>query len=162
MGYHRRKAGSARAVLAIVVAAAFLSTCDTLGLGNGPRDELSRNRELWARIGPSAYEYALERRCFCGEAARGPIRVTVEVGAVVERVYVGSGDPVPASFDDLFPVVDGLFDVLEDAYERDAHQIDVTYDPETGVPIDFWIDYSENTIDEELGYTVTEPVHQLP
>jgi len=162
MAYQRLKAGSARGILAVVLAAAFLSTCDTLGLGDGPRDELARNRELWARIGPSAYEYGLERLCFCGEASRGPIRVTVEAGVVVERVYVRSGEPVPGSLDDLFPVVDGLFDILEDAFEQDAFQIDVTYDPETGVPIDFRIDYAENIADEELGYTVTESVHQLP
>jgi len=162
MAYHRIKGSAARAVLAIVLAAAFLTTCDSLGLGHGPRDELDRNRELWARVGPDAYEYGLERLCFCAPDSRGPVRVSVEAGVVVQRMYVESGDPVPGAYDDLFPRVSGLFDILEDALDRDAYRVDVTYDPETGVPIDFWIDYSENTADEELGFTVTEPVHQSP
>ncbi|MDZ7778429.1 MAG: DUF6174 domain-containing protein [Gemmatimonadota bacterium] len=45
--------------------------------------------------------------------------------------------------------------------ERDAHSISATYDPETGVPIDFFIDYEENVDDEELGMRVTEPVTTL-
>jgi hypothetical protein len=54
--------------------------------------------------------------------------------------------------------VDGLFDVLRDAMNEGAHEIRVTYNPANGVPIDFWIDYSENTADEELGFIVTESV----
>ena len=162
MAYDRMRASGGRAVLAVVVAAAFLSTCNSLGLGDGPLEELERNRALWVDVGPLAYQYGLERLCFCAEDARGPVRVTVESGLVTERTYVGSGDPVPALLEDLFPDVSGLFDILEDALERDAFQIDVTYDPETGVPIDFWIDYLENAADEELGFTVTEAVHQLP
>jgi hypothetical protein len=38
----------------------------------------------------------------------------------------------------------------------------VTYDVETGVPIEFWIDYAENIADEELGFRVTESVASLP
>jgi hypothetical protein len=162
MAYDRMRGSGARAILAVVLAAAFLTTCDSLGLGDGPMDELERNRTLWVNVGPLAYEYGLERLCFCAEDARGPVRVTVESGLVTERAYVGSGDPVPASLEDLFPGVSGLFDILQDAFERDAFQVDVTYDPETGVPIDFWIDYVENAADEELGFMVTEAVHQLP
>ncbi len=54
-----------------------------------------------------------------------------------------------------------MFDVLEDAIARDAHSISATYDPDTGVPVEFFIDYQENVADEELGMRVTEPVTAL-
>ena len=139
-----------------------LVSCDAVGLGNGPEGELEDNRERWTEIAPASYTYAVSRLCFCGTEATGPVRVTVVDGAVSERVYVETGDPVDVTFADHFPAVDGLFDVLADAYEREAAQIDVTYDPETGVPLDFWIDYEVNIADEELGFRVTEPPVSSP
>ena len=38
----------------------------------------------------------------------------------------------------------------------------VTYDPESGVPLDVFIDYAENIADEELGFTVQVPPVPLP
>jgi hypothetical protein len=73
-------------------------------------------------------------------------------GVVVSAVYVEDGSPAEVGF----PTVDGLFDVLEEAVRRDAHRVDVTWDPETGVPVDLYVDYDENVADEETGYRVTE------
>lgn len=139
-----------------------LASCDAVGLGTGPEDELQDNLDRWTELAPTSYTYAVSRLCFCGAEAIGPVRITVEDGTVTERVYVETGDPVSGTFAELFPTVDGLFEVLADAYERDAAQIDVTYDPETGVPLDFWIDYQVNIADEELGFRVTEPPESSP
>ena len=138
-----------------------LTACGELGPETGPLADLERNERLWERVRPTSYVYAVERLCFCGLEARGPVRVTVVGGDVSDRTYVDSGDPVPAPLGDLFPTVDGLFDVLLDAIEREAHRIDVTYDPISGVPLDLWIDYLETCADEELGFSVTETV-RLP
>ena len=86
------------------------------------------------------------------------MRVTVTSDQVTDRTYIDSGEAVPALFQDLFPTVDGLFDVLRDAIERQAHRIDVTYDPISGVPLDVFIDYEQNIADEELGFSVVETV----
>ena len=148
-------------MLAIFGVAVSTVGCGVAGLGEGPIDELERNEERWARFGPSSYVYGIERQCFCGEPARGPVRVTVQDGVVVSRTYVSTSDPVPADLEDLFPPVPGLFDVLRDAFERDAFSVEVTYDPQLGVPIDFFIDYAENVADEELGFEVIEGVAAL-
>lgn len=128
----------------------------------GPeRTDLERNRELWEATGPATYVYGVERLCYCG--MRGPARVTVENGEVVSVVLVEAEEDLPLSeaTAELFPGVDGLFDILEDAIERNAHAIDVTYDPRNGVPLEFFIDYLENAVDEELGMRITEPVMTL-
>ena len=62
----------------------------------------------------------------------------------------------------LGKATDDLFDVLMDAFDRDAHEVRVTYDEATGIPADIWIDYEENTADEELGFAVTVPIDTDP
>lgn len=42
---------------------------------------------------------------------------------------------------------------------RDAFRIEVTYDPDTGMPLDFFIDCEENVAEEELGFRVNELPH---
>ncbi|NNF29701.1 MAG: hypothetical protein HKN73_20930 [Gemmatimonadetes bacterium] len=128
--------------------------CGEFGVETERLRDIERNRELWERQGMESYRYAVERLCFCGLA--GPVRVTVVDGAVTERIFVQSGDPVPAEQADWYPTVEGLFSILFDAAQRNAHDIEVTYDPDTGVPLDIFIDYEQNVADEELGFQVTE------
>jgi len=124
----------------------------------GPQtDEFEENRERWRESRPEAYVYAVERLCFCGDAGRGPVRVWVLGNTAQERRYVEGGAVVNGPYADLFPTVEGLFEIIQEAIPR-AHELEVTYDPVSGVPVDFWIDYSANIADEELGFRVTEPV----
>lgn len=120
---------------------------------------IAENQQRWQSTGPDDYVYAVERLCFCGLI--GPVRVTVVDGVATERIVVASGEPLTGEAADLFPTVDGLFDLLIEAVAADAHEVEVTYDPETGVPVDFRIDYEELVDDEELGVRVTEPVTPL-
>lgn len=136
--------------------------CGSVGLGDSPQDVLERNRRLWEEAEPAAYSYEVGRLCFCTPESLGPVRVVVEDGIVIDRTYVGTGDPVDAGWADLFPLVEGLFDILEDAYDRDASDVQVTFDPTSGVPIEFSIDYILNAADDELGMSATVPVPVLP
>ncbi len=121
-------------------------------------DSLDDALSLWHDVGPASYTVAIERQCFCGPDGRGPVRVTVINGKIVGQVYVASGASVTGDAQGWFPDVDGLFEILRGAMDDGAHEIRVTYDPANGVPVDFWIDYDENTADEELGFLVTESV----
>ena len=141
--------------LRLLAVALLLGGCSD----QGPDDptlleEIASNRAVWAAQRPQSYVYELERLCFCGEEARGPVLVTVVGGQVVEQTYSADDTPVPSNFADLFPAVDGLFDILVDAVDRDAHEVRVTWDVSTGIPGDFWIDYIEMAVDEEVGYRV--------
>ena len=145
-------------LLSAAVATLSLAGCDDERPGTQQLRELSSAQARWARVGPDDYRYAVRRRCFCGAEAIGPVRVTVSEGEVAARRYVESGEPVPEALAPLFPTVDGLFQILIEAFEGGAFRIDVVYDPETGVPLDVFIDYEENVADEELGFEVTEVV----
>ena len=142
----------------VMAALVTLTACGGLGPLDGPREELERARELWEEYEPANYSYAVRRFCFCATEAIGPVRVVVSNGIVVEARYVATTDTVPTSYRSLFPTVAGLFDILEDAYDSDASDVDVTYDTNTGVPTEFFIDYIENAVDDEVGYEVTAQV----
>jgi hypothetical protein len=87
------------------------------------------------------------------------VAVTVAGGQAVARTFTDGGGDVPADFASLFPAADGLFDILEDALDREAHEVRVTWDDETGLPVDFWIDYIEFAVDEEVGYRIVVLPH---
>lgn len=147
--------------------AAVLTTVSLGCSDEGPRPstlerEIAENRALWEAQGPRSYVYDLRHVCFCGREAVGPVHVIVEDGVEVARTYVDTGEAVPEAFSDVFPSVDGLFDVLEDAVRRGADDVRVTWGSGNGLPVDFFIDYSVNVADEEQGYQIVDPPRTTP
>ncbi|MCH1569957.1 MAG: DUF6174 domain-containing protein [Longimicrobiales bacterium] len=141
--------------LALVLAVGVgSSACDSVGLRGGPESQLEENQAQWASLSLTSYEYVLRRGCFCSPAFIGPVRVRVEGGAVTRRTYVELMEPVPTEPGQGFPSVGGLFDIIARAYEQDAHRVVVTYDVESGVPLDVFIDFEANIADEELSFTI--------
>ena len=61
----------------------------------------------------------------------------------------------------LYLTIDGLFDLIQDAYDRNAHEVQVEFDPSRGYPTRIYIDYSEMIADEELGFTLLGDVQAL-
>ena len=136
----------------------LLAACGILSPDGGVRSELEENRDRWEEGRPTRYAVTIERNCFCTPDGRGPVTVTVDGPAVTARVYSDSGEPVPDGLAHVFPSIDGLFDFVLDALDRDAHEVRVTYDAGTAIPISVSVDYEENAIDEEVGFTVTLPL----
>jgi len=134
------------AALALLV---LSSGCSMFGASRGER-ALADARAVWNASGPSAYTMTQERLCFCGPETTGPFDATVRDGAVTAATR--DGETVPT---DRVRTVDGLFDVLADAYRRDARRVDVTYHPTLGYPTSIWIDYVDEVADDEQGYRVT-------
>jgi len=147
-----------RALLLTAIAPAFLGWgCYDVG---PEQAELERARARWAAVGPSSYTYGLERICFCPPV--GPARITVEAGEVVSVEWLEPSPEWSQPQAEWYPSVDGLFQLIDAALAQRAHSVQVTYDPTNGVPLELYIDYSEQIADEELGMRVTEPVTPLP
>lgn len=123
----------------------------------GLKGDLERARERWDATGPASYRYTVTRQCFCIREALGPAVVTVRDGEVTAVTRAGSGEPVEPEYRDFFPSVEGLFEILEEAVERDADRIEVRYDPVLGSPVHVWIDYETGMADEETGFEATLP-----
>jgi hypothetical protein len=149
-----------RTLLPVLPLALLLAGCSDQGPEVvGLQAEIEANRVIWVAQRPADYVYEIERLCFCVVEARGPVVVTVKGGQVVARTFTDGGGGVPADLASLFPAADGLFDILEDALDREAHEVRVTWDDETGLPVDFWIDYMEFAVDEEVGYRIVVLPH---
>ncbi|SOD03791.1 hypothetical protein SAMN05216486_1184 [bacterium JGI 053] len=118
----------------------------------GDVQALVQARADWTRHGASSYTFVARPMCFCGDARQ--IRTTVVNRAVTQRVYVDDGSPVPANFFTGIATVASMLDTVEDALNKGAAAVDVTYDSR-GIPTKAAIDYQSNMADEEFGWVVT-------
>ena len=118
------------------------------------RAELSVQRERWAAQRIEDYQLTFSRSCFCAPEGAGLVVVNVLEGEPVEWLYFLSGDPIAPEWQAVFPTVDGLFDFIEDAIDRGAESIEVTYDAEIGLPVAVRVDYRLALADEEVAYEV--------
>lgn len=123
------------------------------GDSTGPFGPLDDARALWETGGSDTYAYQLRPLCFCGFT--GNALVTVTEGVVTSVFDMEEERFLNVTEAQLYVTVDALFDILADARSQDVHSIEVEYDPVLGYPTEFFIDYSENVADEELGYTAS-------
>jgi hypothetical protein len=135
-----------------------LGCSDPLGPDLG---ELERARARWEEHAPVLYEYRLQRSCFCPRSFVRPVRITVSDGVVVAAVDPGTNEPLNPP-PDGFPTIDDLFDEIQDAIDREADSVDATYDGALGYPVQVFIDWIENAIDDEMAFQVSEYVGALP
>lgn len=117
-----------------------------------PSEALAAARARWAVHGQADYNMVFNWRCFCSPALLAPVQLKVRGRDVETGNLTGGPELVPDHLAE-YRTVNGLFDFIEDAIDRQAVGIDVTYDP-SGYPADVWIDYDERLADEERGFQV--------
>jgi hypothetical protein len=98
--------------------------------------DLEANRERWIDLGLLDYDLTLLRGCFCPTESIGPVTVRVRNGEIVSQTYTETGMPVPEQHAVFFPAVEGLFDVILESIESEADHMTVTYDSNTGAPVE--------------------------
>jgi hypothetical protein len=122
----------------------------------GPEQEaLDANRDRWAAAALADYRYTLREFCFCGPETLRPVVIEVRDGQVASATYEDDGTAVVEPRLGQLRTVDGLFDVVQDAIDRDAHSLDASYDPTLGYPTSAQIDYIEFAVDEEYGFAAS-------
>lgn len=117
--------------------------------GTTPAD-LADARAAWAANGPDAYRIAYVRFCECSTETAGPWTVEVRGGAVAEATSNGER---PERSQPL--TVEGLYETVADAFEREAASVLFRYDPATGLPVAVSVDYDVQIADEEFSVRVT-------
>lgn len=120
-------------------------------LESSPREALATARALWSSNGAPSYDMRFNWLCFC-------IIEAVEERDIQVRDGVVAAGGLSPDFGNLadHETVQGLFDLIEEAIDRDAAKLDVTYHATLGYPMAASIDYNLQMADEELGFTVHE------
>ena len=124
--------------------------------GDGSEADLAAARIRWDEARLSDYDFVFEWHCFCVPGFRGPFEIEVRMGGIA-RVWAMESDSLldPAEWG-KYMTVEGLFEFIEDGFDQNAAQVRVSYDPELGYPVEAWIDYRLNTIDEERGFSLAD------
>ena len=76
--------------------------------------------------------------------------VSVSNGSVVYAEYVDSRSAVEQALLTYVLTVPDLFDLIQDALDRKAAYLGVSYDPIYGYPTRIEVDYSANVVDDEV------------
>ena len=148
---------SRRPRAASVFTAILLLSSLACGGSTGPEvDRLGEQRALWQALGLNDYTYDVQRICFC--PFREGVRVTVVDGAVAGATDLATGEVLEPNEVQWYLTIDDLFDLVQDAYDENAHEVQVEFDPSRGYPTRIYIDYSEMIADEELGFTLLSEV----
>ena len=146
-----------------IAPALLLSLVAGCGLGDDDefqRQNLAQARLLWKGKNVSSYSYIIELQCFCAPASQlRPVLVTVQNGAVAALQYYHQNPaqrtPAPADVFGRYDTVEELFDIIDDAIDRDADLLQVGYDDEYGFPDVANIDY-ESGGSEQILFFVTQ------
>lgn len=134
-------------------------------------ERLDAMQAIWEEQNVDSYTFEFQWQCFCPRNFTQRVRVTVVDGEVtaVEPLEIQEGPELQV---EDFRTIDGLFELLREAIEQDAHRFEAMYDEARGLPVSAWIDYDELMADEERGFTVsdfevtamppTEPTSEAP
>jgi len=120
--------------------------------------EFLENRAKWEEALGNAggdIEYTRQRSCFCPRDFVLPMDVVEKEGEIVEAVYSESGEVVPENIRENLLSVNEIFDVIENAYNSGAEEVNVTYDEEYGYPTSVFINQDFNMQDEEVYYNLS-------
>ncbi len=116
--------------------------------------QLRFNRGLWDKANISNYRITVSNSCFCIPDARGPVVIEVRNGQTSSITSVATGQPVNPQFFEKYRTIPKLFNVIQDAINRKAFNLDISYDPKLGYPTQINIDYDSQIADEEIFLTI--------
>ena len=109
---------------------------------------------------PTSYTYTLVVTCYCPGAGT-PIAVTVEDDEVVDAVYGEDsggrgGDLAGQQAEDPFRL--SIDDVIAEANDTAAHQVDVDWPAGQDFPTSVFVDGADEVADDERGFEVSDVV----
>ena len=114
--------------------------------------ELQENRQLWRSQQLKNYQYIYQQRCFCVPPSNTPLKVSVKNDKITQVVNLNTDQRLT---DLTFPkTIDQLFNIIQDAIQRNADEILITYDKTLGYPNRIAIDYQRILADDEITYIV--------
>lgn len=139
----------------VTVVGVVILSLTSMGCGDGGgTTNVAEQRALWTRQNIPNYRYQLRQSCFCHDSGT-PYEIRVQNGAIVEVKNANTGETVNPSQFTFSPTIESLFDKIQNAVERPAYRLEVTYNSTYGFPSSASIDYDQYAVDEEYGFEVS-------
>ena len=137
--------------LCLTVSACLLS--GTLASGDShTQQHPNYSHNKWAAKNLKDYQYTFNWACFCPPEHNKPVVVTVRNGVVSAVKYADGSGAVDKTKYASYKTIEGLFEFLQDAINRNAYRIEVSYDATLGFPTLASIDYDQRVSDEEMSF----------
>jgi hypothetical protein len=119
--------------------------------------ELDVNRALWDAAAVHDYSMTFQRLCFnCDIEFLIPVRITVRGDTIHEVTDLDTGAPVEQPAEGAFLTIDEVFDVIQNAIDQDAAEIDVRYNSTFGYPTDVIIDFSRSMFNDDTQFQISD------
>jgi len=131
------------------------SACDSAGsLGPGADAQaLVEASRRWEAAAPASYVFTLFKSCFCPTAS--PVRVTVRDGVLESAQVIATGMQLTGAELSWVPTIPEVFAALAYAVDLPAATFSARYDPTWGFPVAASIDHWAQTVDDEVGYSLS-------
>ncbi len=118
------------------------------------QSKLDQNRKKWMSKVVSNYQFNFRWECYCSPEYVAPVNISVRENRIDGAVFVENEVPVAVEGLERYRTIEGLFDLLQEGIDENAHTISAHYHSELGYPVKASIDYEEDLVDEELGFDI--------
>ena len=124
--------------------------------------QLESKREQFTQTMQGSYKFTWRKSCECTAEWTQPIRITVQQGSIISAIAVETEQPVSAALLADLKTIEGVFDLVQEAYAEGAYSVSVTYDPTTAFPASIGIDYDQQLADEEFSLQISDVTEFAP
>ena len=118
------------------------------------QSKLDQNQRKWTSAMVSNYQFNFQWICYCSPEYVDPVNISVRENRIDDAVFVEDEVPVAVEGLERYRTIEGLFDLLQEGIDENAHTISAHYHSELGYPVKASIDYEEDSVDEELGFEI--------
>lgn len=129
------------------------------GCGNGSttgsnQKTLNSKKTLWSDSHLSHYKFTYQIGCFC--LPREDVVISVNDGQVVEAFNTPSGTYLNQETLTGLPTVEVLFAKAQEAIDKHAYSLSITYNPQYGFPEHISIRWSKDVPDDGVDYFIKD------
>ena len=112
--------------------------------------EVFTNKDKWLSHGIKQYQIEMQKICFCAPDAVRLMIFSISDNEIKDVRYADSGDEVDPSYYNQFNTIEGMFDLVAQALDKNPANIVISYDEEYGYIKELTVDYQQNIADDEF------------
>ena len=116
------------------------------------QQQLNESHKKWVSKNIKDYQYTFSWSCFCPPEHNKPVIISVRNGVLASIKYADGSGEVDKSKYTNYRTIEGLFEFIQDAINRKAYRITVSYDANLAYPATASIDYDQRIADEEKSF----------